>query len=159
MENLQFNRALIELVDFSNKIERYPSKYAIKVFLQMLAPIAPHTCEEVWYKLGEKNFIAASKWPEVDKKKINEKAEKAEEAIDKTVSDIFHIIKIVKKKPEKIFIYVIPSELKIYKDMEKELSKEFKAKIKVFAVNDPKRYDPEKKAAKAKLAKPGIYIE
>jgi len=159
MENLQFNRALIELIDFSNKIERYPSKYAIKIFLQMLAPFAPHTCEEIWSKVGGKGLILASNWPVVDEKKINEKAEKAEEAVDKTFTDIFHIIKITGKKPEKIFLYVIPPELKTYKNMEKQLAQEFKAKVRVFASNDPKKHDPEKKAGKAKPGKPGIYIE
>ena len=159
LEKLEFNKALIELIDFSNKIEKAPSKYAIKIFLQMLTPFAPHTCEEVWAKIGGKGLICASKWPKPDKRKINEEAEKAEEAINKTVADIFHILKIVKKRPKKIFVYVIPPEFKMYKDIEKDLSEEFKAEVRVFASNDPKKYDPEGKAAKAKPGKPGIYVE
>ncbi|MBD3262897.1 leucine--tRNA ligase [Candidatus Woesearchaeota archaeon] len=159
IEDLKLNKALIELVDFSNKIERYPSKYAIKVFLQMLTPFAPYICEEVWHKLGEKKLISVSKWPKVNKKKINEKAEQAIEALDNTISDIFHILKITDKELEKIYLYVIPKELKIYKNMKKQLSQEFGAKVRVFAVNDPKKHDPENKASKAKPGKPGIYIE
>jgi len=159
LENLQFNKALIELIDFSNKLEKYPSKYAIKVFLQMLAPVAPHVCEEVWSKMKFKGLIMASKWPAVDESKIDEKAEKEVEAIDKTIADVFHIIKIVGKKPKKIFLYVIPPELESYKKMKKELAEEFNAKVEVFAVNDPKKYDPENKAGKAKPGKPGIYLE
>ncbi len=159
IESLQLNKALIELIDFSNKIERHPSKYAIKIFLQMLTPFAPHTCEEIWHKLGNKGLISASPWPKPDKRKIDKKAEKAEEALDKTITDIHHILKIVKKHPKKIFLYVIPSELKAYKNIEGQLSEEFAAKVRVFAVNDPKKYDPEKKASKAKPGKPGIFIE
>ena len=158
MEELQFNRALIELIDFSNKIERYPSKYAIKVFLQMLAPFAPHTCEEVWSKVGGKGLITASTWPIVDRKKIDDMAERATEAVDKTLTDIFHILKITGKKPKKIFIYTIPPELKTYKNMEKQLAQEFKSEVRVFASNDPRKQDPENKSSKAKPGKPGIYI-
>ncbi len=159
LENLEYNKAMIELIDFSVKLEKYPTKYAIKIFLQLLYPFAPHISEETWSKLGEKKLIALSEWPKIDKKKINESAEKAEQAIQKTREDIYHIIEITKKKPNRIFIYVIPPELKQYSALEKTLSDEFKANVKVFASNDPKKKDPENKAGKAKLGKPGIYLE
>ena len=77
----------------------------------------------------------------------------------KIISDIYHIIKIVNKKPKKICIYVIPPELKNYKEMEAKLSKEFSAEVKVYASNDKNKYDPQNKAKKAKPQKPGIYLE
>jgi len=58
---------------------------------------------------------------------------------------------------EKIYLYVLPNELENYdSDL---LSKKVVKKVKVFAVNDKKKYDPEGKAAKAKPGKPGIYAE
>jgi hypothetical protein len=39
------------------------------------------------------------------------------------------------------------------------LSKRIGKEIKVYAVNDKKKYDPEGKASKAKPGKPGIFVE
>jgi leucyl-tRNA synthetase len=159
-EELQFNKSLIELIDFANKIEKYPSKYAIKVLLKMLAPFAPHVCEETWHLMGEKTLIATESWPTFDKKKINEKVEKTEELLDKTAEDIQHICKIVGKDTiKKICLYVIPPECKQYENCAEFLIKKFKANISVFAVNDPKKFDPQGKAKKAKPGRPAIYLE
>jgi leucyl-tRNA synthetase len=160
IEEIQCNKALIELIDLSNTIEKYPSKYAIKTFLKMLAPIAPHVCEEVWHLMGEKTLIATESWPTFDKKKINEKVEKTEELLDKTAEDIQHICKIVGKDTiKKICLYVIPPECKQYENCAEFLIKKFKANISVFAVNDPKKFDPQGKAKKAKPGRPAIYLE
>lgn len=159
IENLQFNRALIEIFDLQSKIERYPSIYSIKTLLKLLSPFAPHTCEEVWEKLGEKKMLCQSAWPELDKKKVSRKAEQEIGALDKTTSDIKHILQITKKKAKKIYIYVIPPELANYKSAESTLKKEFKVEVTVFASNDPNKTDPEGKAKKARPGKPGIYIE
>jgi len=160
LEQLAMNKALIELVDFQNKIEAHPSKYSIRVFLQLLAPFAPHICEELWKKLGEKNLIAASKWPEVDIKKIDKQAEESAELLEKTVSDINHICKIVgTTNPKKICIYTLPLECNQYKSCKEILHKRFGADVSVFAVNDPHKYDPAEKAKKAKPKRPAIYLE
>jgi hypothetical protein len=39
------------------------------------------------------------------------------------------------------------------------LSKRLQKEVKVFAVNDKSKYDPESKAGKAKPGKPGIFVE
>ena len=175
LNNLHHNRAVIELFDFSNKLERYPSKYAIGIFLHLLYPFAPHICEEVWSKLGN-NMLALGKWPEINKKLINEKAEKEIEAIDKVISDVRHIQKIVdtkkssnfssfenqqifNKQSSKVILYVIPFELENYKAVLKEIEKELSMEVKVFALNDKAKYDPENKAGKAKPGRPAIYLE
>jgi leucyl-tRNA synthetase len=43
-----------------------------KKFLQILAPFAPHTVEELWNLLGEKKSINFSKWPVWDEKLIKD---------------------------------------------------------------------------------------
>lgn len=158
LEKLNFNKAIIEIFDLHNKLEKYPSKYSIKILTQLLYPFAPHLCEEVWEKIGGKGIVCQSKWPVVDKNKINKKAEQMVESIDKTISDINHILNITKKKVKEIYIYTIPSDFNNYKFAEKSFSKIFNAKTKVFASNDPNRTDPEGKAKKSKPGKPGIYI-
>src|SRR3990167_5273227 len=54
----------------------------------ILNPIAPHISEEIWNKLGHKEFIAKASWPSFDKSKIDLKAEISEEFVHETLSDI-----------------------------------------------------------------------
>jgi len=90
---------------------------------------------------------------------INNKIEESENTIQKTMSDINQILHITNKKSAKnIYIYVIPPELKKYKEAESFLSNIFNTNIQIFASNDSKKIDPDSKSRKAKPGKPGIYI-
>lgn len=106
MEDLEQNIAIIELMDFANKISKHPSLYAYKIFLKMLTPFAPHTTEELWKKLGEKKMISIQKWPEPDESKINLKVEAGQDFISQVIKDIEEIKKLSKiEKPKKITIF------------------------------------------------------
>jgi len=37
-----------------------------EAFLKLLAPLAPHLCEELWQQLGYTTSIAYAPWPELD---------------------------------------------------------------------------------------------
>ena len=39
---------------------------AVSALIRMLAPFAPHTCEEMWERLGEAGGLAAATWPRFD---------------------------------------------------------------------------------------------
>ncbi|HEX6211138.1 MAG TPA: leucine--tRNA ligase [Methylomirabilota bacterium] len=39
---------------------------AVGALVRMLAPFAPHTCEELWERLGHAGGLAAASWPEFD---------------------------------------------------------------------------------------------
>ena len=104
-------------------------------------------------------MLALGKWPEINKKLINERAEKEIGAIDKVISDVRHIQKIVDKQSSKVILYVIPFELENYKAVLKDIEKELAMEVKVFALNDKAKYDPENKAGKAKPGRPAIYLE
>ena len=65
-------------------------------------------------------------------------------------------MKIV-KDGKKIYLYVLPKELDNYN--EEELTERIHKEVKVFAVNDKNKHDPENKSKKAKPNKPGIYVE
>ena len=80
-------------------------------WIKLLAPIIPHSCEELWSLSGSKNFISAEKWPEPDKKSISLDIENYEELLMNLVADIQSIIKLIGKKPEKITVFT-PSEWK-----------------------------------------------
>jgi len=131
----------------------------IETQIKLIAPFAPHLAEELWHKINKKTFVSLEKWPVCDDKKIDAKAEESEKAIEKFLEDIKNIMKIVEKKPEKAYIYLIPKDLELFKEASEFLSKELNLTIKIFAVNDKDRYDPQSKAQKAKPGKPAIYVE
>ena len=121
-------------------------------------PFCPHTTEELWEKLGNKNFISLEKWPEFDEKKINDKFEQQERTVENLINDINNILKIVGMK-KKIFIYSLPNEKEIYKEAIETIKKKTNLEVSVYAVNDKDKYDPENKSKKAKPQKPAIYLQ
>lgn len=134
--------------------------YILESWIKNLAPVCPHIAEELWEKLGKKNFVSLEKWSVADEKKINEKFEKISQAVEQTVSDILNVLKIVKEKKgeaEKIYLYVLPGELEFYS--EKELSTRVGKDVRIFSVADKKKYDPQNKSSKAKPMKPAIFVE
>ena len=78
------------------------------------------------------------------------KFEKEDEMVSKLKSDINNIKKILNKENAKVYVYVLPNELSLYKSVEW---------AEVFAVNDKNKYDPENKSKKVKPGRPGIYLE
>ncbi len=132
----------------------------IEKWIKLISPICPHIAEEVWEKLGSKSFVSLYSWPDYEEKKIDKKIEESEKIVENTVEDILNIIKILKEKKKdikKVYLYVIPKEIDLYN--EKMLSMRVGKEVKIFSVNDKKKYDPENKSKKAKPGKPGIYIE
>jgi leucyl-tRNA synthetase len=130
------------------------SRETLESSLKMLNPFCPHITEELWEKLGNKNFISTSSWPKVDETKI--KKEKGSKNLnEKIIEDIKYVLE--KTEGEKIYLYVMPFELE--KIDETKISKAIGKKIKIFAVDDSKKHDPENRARKAKPGKTGIYLE
>jgi leucyl-tRNA synthetase len=72
IESMSFNTAISSMMVLVNEMEKSTnvSEKDFKMFLQILAPFAPHIAEEIWFKLGEKKSIHQSPWPKWDKKKI-----------------------------------------------------------------------------------------
>jgi len=68
IENLRFNTAISQLMIFVNeayKAEVLPLA-AMRNFVQMLSPFAPHIAEELWERLGGTGTITYEPWPEYD---------------------------------------------------------------------------------------------
>ncbi|MFA6251492.1 MAG: class I tRNA ligase family protein [Candidatus Paceibacterota bacterium] len=71
IESMSFNTAVSSMMVLVNEMEKQDvDKKDFKIFLQILAPFAPHITEELWNMLGEKQSINKSKWPKWDEKKI-----------------------------------------------------------------------------------------
>lgn len=67
-EAMRFNTAISQMMVFvneANKADTLPKAYA-EGLVQLLAPIAPHICEELWEKLGHEGGISYVAWPTYD---------------------------------------------------------------------------------------------
>jgi len=75
IETMRFNTAISAMMILATEMESSFAKATkdkesfgvdkrdFKMFLQILAPFAPHVAEELWRSLGEKNSIHVSGWP------------------------------------------------------------------------------------------------
>ncbi len=72
IEAMSFNTAISQMMILVNEYEKSEviNKNEFKLFLQILAPFAPHLAEELWQNLGEKKSIHLSAWPTADPKKL-----------------------------------------------------------------------------------------
>ncbi|MEO9362673.1 MAG: class I tRNA ligase family protein, partial [Nitrososphaera sp.] len=80
-------------------------KEYVKAQVQMLAPFAPFTAEEVWERLGSNGVITAAGWPAADESRADLTAEESEFLVQGLVADIANIVKVTKIAPKKIVIY------------------------------------------------------
>jgi len=71
IEEMKFNTAISQMMIFSNKLdeEEKIAKEVFEVFLDLLAPFAPHITEELWSQLGNNDSIHLTPWPQYDKNK------------------------------------------------------------------------------------------
>ncbi|MFW6283655.1 MAG: class I tRNA ligase family protein, partial [Minisyncoccales bacterium] len=162
IENFKYNLGIIKLRNLFDSLGEQESKETLEKSLQLLHPFCPHITEELWEKLGHKNFISLSEWPKADESKINKKFEEQDQAIEKLINDINNISKLITDKGDnfsKIYVYVLPNEKEIYSENINEIKKRTNENLILYAVNDKDKYDPENKSKKVKPGRPGIYFE
>ena len=160
-ENFQYRKSIIELRELFDLIynENENSKDVLEKFLKLLNPICPHITEELWEKLGNKEFISISNWPKVEESKIKVKEQKIDLNVKYAsyVKDIVGRVESKGTKIKKIYLYVVPVE--IDKINAKKIEKELGREVKIYSVRDAKKYDPENKSKRAKFGLPGVYLE
>jgi leucyl-tRNA synthetase len=70
LDGLQFNKAVAQLYELANNIEKSaPSGSrveAVATLVRLIAPMAPHLAEECWEKLGEDGLAVDADWPRFD---------------------------------------------------------------------------------------------
>ena len=68
LEDLHYNTAIAALMTLLNDIRRMgpPDRWVIETLLVLLAPLAPHICEELWEAFGHTSSIFAAHWPSFD---------------------------------------------------------------------------------------------
>ena len=74
IEEMKFNTSVATFMTMVNEFYKAKTinKAEYKTFLQLLNPFAPHMTEEIYEKIGEKDTIANTKWPEYDENKTIE---------------------------------------------------------------------------------------
>ena len=73
-ETLKYNTAIAAMMELVNEFYKKGSvtKDEFKTLLILLNPVAPHITEELWEKLGEKDYLFRQSWPEYDDAKTKE---------------------------------------------------------------------------------------
>jgi leucyl-tRNA synthetase len=130
----------------------------LEKWIKVMAPFCPHITEELWEKLGHKDFISVSEWPKVDDSKL--KVQNREIDLNEKYADyIKNLLEKFEKgtSVKKVYVYVVPFELtKLNKS---KIGKEIDKELEIFSVKDEKKHDPENKSKKAIPGIPGIYFE
>ncbi len=68
IDGMKFNTAIAAMMALLNDIYTVGSidRESLLALTRILCPFAPHICEEMWEKLGEKGFCSTAAWPTYD---------------------------------------------------------------------------------------------
>jgi len=72
---------------------------------RMMAPLAPHTAEEIWNRIGNKGFVVQTDWPEESESEKDPTAERAETLVRQVLDDTGEILKATGITPKHIAYY------------------------------------------------------
>jgi leucyl-tRNA synthetase len=75
LDTFGFNTAISQMMIFVNHLTQYNVRpqSVLEQFLLILAPFAPHICEELWEKLGHTKTLSYEPWPKFDVELTKEK--------------------------------------------------------------------------------------
>jgi len=79
-----------------------------RVWIRLLAPFIPFTCEALWDAVGEPGLVSFARWPVADMRLVDPAIELAEEFLSRTVDDIESIVKLIPMEPSSIDLFVAP---------------------------------------------------
>jgi len=68
IEAMKFNTAIAQMMILINAIydEGSLTRDELGIFVRLLAPFAPHICEEIWESIGGVGFVSVAEWPKWD---------------------------------------------------------------------------------------------
>ena len=70
IEALAFNKAVANIYELANAIEKAPASAsraaAVEAMIRLVAPMVPHVAEQAWAAAGREGLIADAPWPEAD---------------------------------------------------------------------------------------------
>ncbi len=83
--------------------------YLTDRWVRLMAPIAPHLCEEVWSKMGQEGYVSLAPWPVADERLINPSVEAAVAVVESTIRDTREIMRLLRDRtPTRLHVYVAP---------------------------------------------------
>ena len=71
IEEMKFNTCISTFMSMVNEFSKAKkiNRKEYEIFLQLLNPFAPHMTEEIWERLGHKEYLAYLPWPKYDEAK------------------------------------------------------------------------------------------
>ena len=79
LEAFSFNTAIARIMELVNALAKYDAlpaknvaveKATVRDLVLLLAPFAPHFCEELWEEIGGKDFVLEQNYPVADAKAL-----------------------------------------------------------------------------------------
>jgi len=133
------------------KVNSKALEEALETWTRLLAPFAPHVCEEVWKKMKKKGFVSLAEWPTCNKNKVNIKAEETESLIETVLEDTANILRATKMQPNRICYYsAAPWKWRVYI---KALDKSMQGRVVVSDLMKGLMRDPELRKIANEVAK------
>lgn len=87
---------------------RVTLRYALGVWLRLLAPFMPFVCEELWVKFGEKGLVSVEDWPKMEDSLVDRRSEFEEKYRLKVLEDSKAIMKLLKATPTSAHYFAAP---------------------------------------------------
>jgi len=83
-------------------------RYALEVWLRLLAPFMPFVCEELWSESGERGLVSVAEWPRLEQSLVDRQSEFEEEYRLKVIEDSKAIMKLLKATPTSAHFFAAP---------------------------------------------------
>ena len=118
--------------------------------VRMLAPVAPHVCEEIWKIMEKDGFVSVDPWPTSDDSLLNVEVELGETLVRQVLEDTQSILNVTSITPKRVVYYTSgPWRWKTYLTVLRKAPEE---RENTGGIMKELMKDPELKAVSAQVA-------
>jgi leucyl-tRNA synthetase len=82
---------------------------ALKIWIPLMSPVAPHLAEELWNRIGMDPFVCAVQLPEPELSDAAREEEARETLVSALAQDVSEILKVTSLEPSRIVLMVAPA--------------------------------------------------
>ncbi|MBI4362614.1 MAG: leucine--tRNA ligase [Euryarchaeota archaeon] len=86
---------------------RFVLREAARAWILLMAPFTPRACARLWKRISAAPLETAP-YPRADRRRVDPRAEAAEELIERTTQDIQEILRVTGKTPRSLVLYTAP---------------------------------------------------
>ncbi len=144
IESFQYPKAVIAIIEALDAFSEGITKEHYQILLKLISPFCPHTAEEMWHRIGNKDFVSIADWPECDEEKIDSRMDAIDALVESTKADISAVKKIANMEQiNKITLIVSPQwkyELYAKLKAEMEITRNPGDILKLLMATDLKKY-------------------